>query len=357
MAKEVKVAEDVYTRLREFVDRLPGGLPESGSGVEIKLLQKFFTPEEAEFFMQLNQYPEPATAIAARAGMDEQKAAEMLESMASKGCIFRLRINGQPYYMAMSFVVGMYEFHLKSMDRELAELMEEYFPYLTDSASRIAAKQMRVVPVGEAVDIVQEVGTYDRIREMVKSYDEIAVADCICRVEKGVLGQECERPMETCLVFGVAAQYYIENGLGRKIDIEECQKILDRAEESALVLCPSNAQEFAHICCCCSCCCGMLAGLRRLERPADHALSSFQASIDPDLCVACGTCLDRCQIEAIVEGDDFMEVDLTRCIGCGLCVSTCPEDAASLVPKPSSEAPPANVMEMTLRISRERGLA
>jgi electron transport complex protein RnfB len=351
------MAEDVYVRLREFMDSLPGGFPSTESGVELKLLERYFTPEEAELEMHLNPFPETAEAIAARAGMDEGKAGELLESMAGQGSIFRIRMDEQTMYMAMSFLVGVYEFHLKSMNRELAELLDEYLPHLTESWTGGKTKQLRVVPVEAAVDAGKEVATYDRVRDMVKGYDNIAVADCICRVERGLLGHECERPLETCLVFGFAADYYAENGIGRKISLEECLDILDKAEEAALVLSPSNAQDFVNICCCCSCCCGMLRGLSILERPADEVQSTYRAMIDADECTACGTCLDRCQIDAIVEGDDYMEVDPARCIGCGLCVSTCPADAVEMVPKEEAVVPPANMVEMNVRILQERGLA
>lgn len=351
------MTEDVYQELREFMDRMPGGLPESGTGVEVEMLKKYFSPEEAALFMHLNPFPEPASAIATRAGMAEDEAAGMLESMAKQGSVFRVRFEDQVFYMAMSLLVGIYEFHVGSMDRQLAELMEEYIPHLTGYWSKLRNKQMRVVPIAEAIDALPEVATYDRAREMVAQHEEIAVAKCICRVEKGLLGHECQRPLESCLVFGNAAQYYVENGIGRKIDTEECMRILDRAEEAALVLCPSNAQDIANICCCCSCCCGMIEGLRRVDRPADHALSSYRARIDPELCVECGTCLERCQIDAIVERDGFMEVDEARCIGCGLCVPTCIEEAASLIAKPEAVAPPANFVEMNSRILQERGLA
>ncbi|RJP30867.1 MAG: 4Fe-4S ferredoxin [Actinobacteria bacterium] len=350
------MAEDVYLRLRDFLDKLPGGFPTTENGVELKLLKRYFTPEEAEMELHLQLFPETAAAIAARAGMDEAAAAEMLESMAKQGSIFRLRAGDETMYMAMSFLVGIYEFHLKSMDRELAELLDEYMPYITDFWSQVKTKQMRVVPVEAAVDATKEISTYNSIRALVKGYDNIAVADCICRVERGLLGHECERPHENCLVFGFAADYYAENGIGRKISLEECLDILDKAEEAALVLSPSNAQDIVNICCCCSCCCGQLRGLTTFARPADHVHSICRAEIDPDVCTACGTCLDRCQIEAIVEGEEYMEVDPARCIGCGLCVPTCPADAVEMVLKEDLEAPPANVVEMNMRILQDRGL-
>ncbi|MBU1671336.1 MAG: 4Fe-4S binding protein [Actinobacteria bacterium] len=349
--------DEIYHQLREFLDGLPGGMPATPTGVEIGLLERYFSPEEAALFLHLNPYPEAPGAIAERAGMDAGAAATMLESMAKQGSVFRVRFEDQVFYMAMSLLVGIYEFHVGSMDRELAQMLEEYLPYLTDYWADIKTKQLRVVPVAEAVDAMPEVATYDRAREMARGFDDIAVADCICRVEKSLLDQRCSRPLESCLVFGNAARYYIENGIGREIDIDECMRILDRAEEAAMVLCPSNAQDIANICCCCSCCCGMLNALRRVDRPADHALSSFRAAIDPELCVECGTCLERCQIDAIVERDGFMEVDEARCIGCGLCVPTCVEGAASLQAKPGIQAPPANFVEMNARILKERGLA
>jgi electron transport complex protein RnfB len=85
------MSEDVYTQLREFMDTLPGGYPATESGVEIKLLKKLFTPEQAELTMQLGQEPEEVQSIAARTGIDETELAERLEELALKGCIFRVR--------------------------------------------------------------------------------------------------------------------------------------------------------------------------------------------------------------------------------------------------------------------------
>jgi electron transport complex protein RnfB len=348
------VNDDVYKRLREFFHNLPGGYPETESGVEIKILEKLFTPEEAEMAMSLTMLPEPASAIAARRGMEESVAAELLESMAGKGLIFRIRIGKDAYYMANMFAIGVYEFNVNTMDREFAEMMEEYRPDFLRFMGSIPTKQLRVVPIGAVVDTTPSVASYDKIRELVKEKEVAAVAPCICRREKGLLGNECSRPIETCLTFGAGAQYYIENGIGHEITVEEALRVLDLAEESGLVLMPTNALDIMNICCCCKCCCGVLAMLSTLERPADAVQSSFQARIDPDLCVACGTCVERCQIDAIIEGDEFNEIDTARCIGCGLCVPTCPEEALSLVEKTGVVSPAANISEMWMRMADER---
>ncbi|UCD83710.1 MAG: 4Fe-4S binding protein, partial [Deltaproteobacteria bacterium] len=316
-----------------------------------------FTPEQAEIALQLKPMPEPVAVIAERLGMDESEAAEKLESMAKEGLIYRVRIGDEPHYLSMQFIIGIYEFHLNSIDREFAELMEEYFPHLGKTWASVKTKQLRVVPVGSAVDTAPAVATYDRIRDLVKSQEIISVASCICRKEQGLMENECKRPHEVCIQFGFAAQYYIENGMARQIGVDEAMKLLDLAEESALVLSPTNTQEIMGMCCCCECCCGMLRILKMFPRPADQVQSSFQSKINPDLCNACGTCLERCQIEAIKEGEEVMEVDLARCIGCGLCVPSCPEEAITLIEKPEVAAPPADMMEMMIRLAEERGVS
>ncbi|MHB8172280.1 MAG: DUF362 domain-containing protein [Thermincolia bacterium] len=44
-------------------------------------------------------------------------------------------------------------------------------------------------------------------------------------------------------------------------------------------------------------------------------------------CVACGTCLDACPVEAIKEGDIYVISD--ACSDCGSCAEACPVGAIS----------------------------
>ncbi len=351
------MTDDVYIKLRGFLDGLPGGFPETDSGVELKILEKLFTPEEAEMAMQLNVKPEQVPAIASRAGLEEREAAELLDAMASRGLVFRARLGDGVWYLATNFNAGFYEFQLNNMDREFAELNEEYIPhFMVTNLTATKTGQFRVVPVEAAVESLSTVATYDRIRELVKEQQHIVVAQCICRKKKGLIGSDCNRPHETCFFFGINVQYYIENGLGREIDVDEALDLLAKAEEAALVLCTNNAQALLHLCCCCSCCCAILGALKTLNRPADTIRPSFQARIEPDLCSACGICLERCQVAAIATREECMEVDTDRCIGCGLCLSTCPEGSIAMVERAGSEAPPRTIFDMYEKILAERGL-
>lgn len=348
------MSTDVYDRLREFMDTLPAGYPKTPTGVEIRILKKLFSPEEAELVMKLRNEPEEVSVIAARIGADEPELAPKLEEMAQKGIIFRVRKGDTPLYQAHQFLIGLYEFQLKELDKEFCEMFEEYFPFLGGSFKSLKTPQMRIIPVDRAIDTALPVATYDRARELVEQQDLLTVAECICRKEQKLLGKECDRPKETCLLFGDFGRYYLDNGMSREISKEEAFKILDMAEESALVLRPSNDQKVEAICCCCPCCCLSLRYNKIAKRPAKHVLSHYYAKIDPDLCSACGACVERCQIDAIKEGEEFSEILEDRCIGCGLCVPTCPEEAITMVAKPDIEAPPVDFREMLNRIETER---
>ncbi|MFI3323202.1 MAG: 4Fe-4S binding protein [Rikenellaceae bacterium] len=47
--------------------------------------------------------------------------------------------------------------------------------------------------------------------------------------------------------------------------------------------------------------------------------------INPDGCVACGTCIDECPVEAISAGDVYV-IDASACIDCGACAGVCPAE-------------------------------
>lgn len=43
-------------------------------------------------------------------------------------------------------------------------------------------------------------------------------------------------------------------------------------------------------------------------------------------CLACGTCMEACPTEAIVEGETY-KIDSDKCENCGTCIDTCPTGA------------------------------
>jgi len=348
--------DTVYLKLRDFLDKLPGGLPSTESCIELAILKKLFTPEQATIAMHLHQIPEPAFFIARRLRINKKEAAEKLEAMAKEGLIYRIRIGKRPFYMALQFIVGIYEFHLNTLDRELSEMLEEYFPFLAHEWEKTKTKQLRVVPIGASINTAPAISTYDNIRELVKKKKIISVAPCICQKERLLMGGKCDRPSERCIQFDNAAEYYIENGMGRKITPAELEKLLDMGQTQALILCPTNARDIVNICMCCGCCCGILRMLKTFPRPADHVQSSFQAIIDADLCTACGTCQDRCQMDAIMGSNGAYAVDSSRCIGCGLCIPSCPADAFSLVKRKDVPSIPRTFITTQMRIAKERGI-
>jgi len=348
------MGNDIYERLRGFLDTLPAGFPTTPTGVELRILKKLFTPEEAELAMNLRSEPEDVPQIAARMGKEGSELASKLEEMAQKGLIFRVRQENQVLYQAWQFIVGIYEFQVKNLDSELSEMVEEYFPYFGLSMGSVRTKQLRVIPVNSAIKVLHNVTPYNKIRELVKQQNLISVMECICRKEQKLLGKECVRPKETCLGFGKFAQFFIDNKLGRSITTDEAMKILDLAEESSLVLSPSNAQELEFVCCCCSCCCPTLRAAKLVPKSKYVISSYYQAKIDPDLCSDCGLCIERCQVDAIQKGDGHSEIRDEKCIGCGLCVSTCPEEAISLISRPGMVDPPRDFGETLLKIEAER---
>ncbi len=350
------MARDVYERLARHLDDLPGGYPPTPSGVELRILRRLFTPEEAELALRLTVIPEEAPVIARRAGLPRAEASRRLEEMVRKGLVFSIERRGKPpLYMAAQFVIGIWEYHVNDLDPELVRDVNEYIPYLFDPETWRKAPQLRTVPVGRSIPVEHEVMDYERAEELVRGQRRILVAPCICRREHRIAGRGCDRPEETCLIFGIAADYYERRGVGRVIDADEALGILRTAEEAGLVLQPSNARKAVNICCCCGCCCQVLKCIARHPRPAEIVSSAFEARLDADACAGCGVCVERCQMDALALRDGRARLDPTRCVGCGLCVTTCPAGALSLVRRPGAPEVPRTMVEAVYRLGRARG--
>jgi ferredoxin len=348
----------LYKELAHHMDRLPGGFPPTERGVEIKILELLFSRKEANLALCLTLILESAPTIAFRAGLPLAETEKRLETMASKGLIIRSRQPDKPpVYMAAQFVVGIWEFQVGRLTPELVTLMDDYMPDIMDPKVWKQMPQMRTVPVGRSIDTHLEVMTYERAEALVKAKRHFVVAPCICRKERQMQGEGCDKPLDVCLSFGDDEDFFIKNNFGRRVTLTEVLDILKQADRAGLVLQPSNGREISWLCCCCGCCCGILRTLKTYPNPGQLVSSAFQATAAPALCTGCGVCEKRCPMDAIQMDNDHAILDPDRCIGCGLCVSTCPTRALTLTRKPAPLQPhvPKDVVSASLKLLWKRG--
>ncbi len=303
------------------------------------MLEKLFTEEEAEIALHLSMALETSDSVAERTKREPKAVAALLSHMADKGLVFRWRGGATVKYGAIPFVLGIYEYQVKSMDQELAQMFEDYLQEgFQKNLTRLKPSILRTVPINRSVAVAHQVATYEDSREIVKKQKRIAVANCICRVQQALIGHRCDKLSEVCFSFGSAARYYIELGMGRQVTTEEALEILDRCEAAGLVSQPANVINPGGMCNCCGDCCPLLRMAKRYPRPVELILSNYYAVVDADACTGCETCLKRCQIGAIAVAEaDVAEINLDRCIGCGLCVTSCPTKALRLEPKPEGQ--------------------
>ena len=327
-----------YEKLAQHLEKLPGGFPPSDSGVELRLLKRLFTPEEADLAVHLTLDHEEARVIANRAGLNVAEAEQRLWQMARKGLIFSIEPeDGPALYQAVPWIIGIYEFQVNKLDEGFVQDVNEYIRTRKQVSRPQPIPQIRTIPVQLSVESHLETLPYERAEELVKAHEKFAVAPCLCRRKTEIMGAGCDAPKETCLMFGDWADYYVRNGLGRYIDQAEVMEILNEANKANLVLQPSNSRDIAFMCCCCGCCCAVLTRLKLHPRPSEQVASPFIARAEPENCEGCGVCVDRCQMQALTLENDHVVLDSNRCIGCGLCVSTCPTGTLTLVRKPASK--------------------
>ena len=351
------MTDNIYQKLAEHLDTLPQRFPvNTGTGLELKVLQHIFSPEEAEMAVQLRAMPELPGDIAARVGKAPGETETMLLEMSQKGQILRLGKPGAHKFMAAPFMVGIMEWQIKRFTREMVEDLQAFEPYLMKHTwMKGKTRELRTIPIDKTVTDISEVMPYESAEAIIKSAKYISVADCMCRKISDVKGEPCDRPLEVCLQFDGATHLYVDNGLGRRIDQQEALALLKKGVESSLVIQVGSPQNPGGMCMCCGCCCKPLTAYKKTDKPALFANSNYFAVVDEDECTACGICESRCQMDAITV-DDYSRVDPDRCIGCGLCVTTCDFDAIKLHKKDEDKqwVPQADYMSAMMDIYKER---
>ena len=92
------------------------------------------------------------------------------------------------------------------------------------------------------------------------------------------------------------ADYLVETGKGRYIDLNEVLEILQRAEDNGFVHQITNIDGEDKIFAICNCAPGVCNALRtsQLFNTPNLSRSAYRASVESDKCVACGRCVEFC---------------------------------------------------------------
>jgi Fe-S-cluster-containing hydrogenase component 2 len=338
---EMDTETQIYHELQKHLEGLPTGLSATDSGIEIHLLRHLFTPEEAKIAIQLSMKPEPIKNIfkgIEESGMSIEKLQQRLDQMVYKGIV---RVNQEGYkekhYSNAGFDVGgIYYFQV---ERLTEDLINDYHQYLDKAyAAKAKAVQEKIIlPLRTIPKIIAEkspVSDYDDVRKIIENASgPIAVANCICRQSKDLLGEVCDMThlRETCLMIGPdRAKQYVDMGIGRFITKEEACDILQKAQEAGLVIQAANSQQPDVIHCCCGDCCLFLKSLKQFPRPGELYVTNYYVEINPELCLCCGGCVRACPMGAMALVNRIPAVNLDRCIGCGSCILACGADVFQL---------------------------
>jgi Fe-S-cluster-containing hydrogenase component 2 len=344
--------EDIYVRLREKIEQFGIGYPATDSGAEFTMLNTFFSQEHAEFYLEMIDAYETPSEYALRTGRDTNSSAEKLEEMAKKGLIFRLREGNRVQYRPVPVVHGLFEFNVEKID---PSWVPDFFAHLgTGLGKRVLATDtpfLRTVPISSDIVTGSSILPFDNAADIIKAQTVIALAKCECRAIGAMFGNPCTHPVETCLLLGNFAEFYIENKWGRRISTNEALEILKSGVASGRIPQMLNSKDAECICTCCTCHCGDLKVLEMCghDDVGRKFINNYVSVRDEAMCTeACSdVCIKACPTGAHMLVDGALQFEEKRCLGCGQCVSQCPLGALALHMKPEGQVyePPATIFE------------
>ena len=362
--------EEKYKKVAKVILKA-GGLPIPVNPTFLEIIRTLIKDDEEELDMLLSfrrKISQNMEQLKKNSGLTEEKIMEITDRLAKKGFIFNQpNSKGVLVFRVLPIInVGLFEYtfmkelEINEENKKIADLFTKFFCELDEFVQRgydnIIPMLQKAPPVDRTVPVYQNepkgkeimislneevevpletIVPSQKIEQIVEKFDDIAVGHCFCRHHKDIDGKPCVQTnlRENCFTFGKSARHIVQQGFGRMISKEEALQIMRDSEKDGLVhkaYHPNfdTTKPETSICNCCKCCCGN--SYTNAIAPMINA-TNFISVVNEDLCIGCGTCVDKCINEAIFIDDKgkakrFEE----RCIGCGVCARFCPENAISL---------------------------
>ena len=284
------------------------------------------TDEMAEVALSMKvRVPATAPQIAQKCGKSLERTEELLQEMSVIGLIeynWENKDHVKQYILPM-FVPGCAEFMMMNEKQveehpELADFFENMSRLPLEKITPMvplggAGIGMHVIPVEQAIPATQQSVSVEHISYWLKKYEnKYAVGACSCRRQQRVRGEGTgEIEGELCIGVGDMADYLVETGKGRYIDLNEVLEILQRAEDNGFVHQITNIDGEDKIFAICNCAPGVCNALRtsQLFNTPNLSRSAYRASVESDKCVACGRCVEFCPTGAAKLGQKLCTKD------------------------------------------------
>ena len=292
MTQDQSLKMDYYELLRQRMDTWPTRTPKS-AGI-MKILKELFTEEEAEILSYFKGHLVDLASpleIAERSNKPVEEVIESLNSLAQKGLLLKMgKSRKRAKFTIWPTVIGIFEFvfsnsKIYSEDKlkRLARLFDKYlnryviptgrastYPFPRVLPSKTSEK---VIEVNEDLGIVsQKVLPFEEVEELINQFTAFSVMPCSCRVKAKILGYTNEMPLDVCMGFDIGAEFFIGNGIAKRLTKEEALDLLIKCEKKGMVHCTLNAQVPNFICNCDKQHCGILKGMTKFHRMEGLAL-------------------------------------------------------------------------------------
>ncbi|MFX1392707.1 MAG: ATP-binding protein [Promethearchaeota archaeon] len=361
-----EIIDDKYKKVAGVLNKA-GAFPYPVNDTLINILKQTIKEDEIDLIMAFKRkVSQTMEELKKSSKLSEEEILKKADSLAKNGVIFNQpNSQGVMVYRILPIMRQFEYLFMKELDdsdkmKSLAELNHKLHNEIRDffqanydqmvASMRSMPPIDRTVPVlknqnGEDIQITlnkeieipsEEILPAQKIEEIIEKCGDIAVGNCFCRQQKDVLKDPCKQTniRENCFTLDKSARHTANHGFSRLISKEEALEILKQSEEAGLVhkayhLHSDPLKEEVAICNCCNCCC---PNSRNVAFIAVTNATNFLAEINQDLCVGCGTCIEKCHNNAIILNDDNKAERIEKyCIGCGVCAYFCPENAISML--------------------------
>ncbi len=284
------------------------------SDPEYMILDPVVTDEMADIGMHVKvRRPRHIEEIASKAKVSVEYAQEQVNKLADCGIVRCVYDGDEETYYYPIWVPGIMEGMLSVKEQVekypvIAECFERYTRYRTQILVPnfpAGMGPMRVMPVGSAIKNDTHAAPYDEVERIIDNAWAISVGPCSCRRTRRIMGEGCGHLEEDmCMYINDNAKFFSKQGSHRLVSKEEAKEILKRAEDNGLVHEINEAEGYdgpTAICNCCGCSCLALR-LGEYFNDPDMLRTNYVARVDRDKCVACGQCVENCQMGALKLG-------------------------------------------------------